>query len=114
MTGLDVFAFFVMAVMVGSIIIVAILLGGMPGKIAARRNHPQAEAINMCGWIGILTLGLLWPVAFVWAYTNPVRTAPGEAADSTLQQTINQLTQRIETLEADLGQSGRSEGGPQS
>ena len=47
MTGLDVFAFFVMAVMVASIVIVLILLGGLPGKIAARRDHPQAEAIKM-------------------------------------------------------------------
>ncbi len=114
MTGLDVFAFLVMAVMAGSIIVAAVFLGGWPGKIAAKRNHHQAEAIKMCGWIGVLTLGLLWPLAFIWAYTNPVRTAQAGSSDNALQQTINELTQRIEALETELAKSATREGGAQS
>lgn len=54
-------------------------LGGHPGKKAAERNHPQAEAINILGWIGLLTGGPGWIVAVVWAYARPV-LAPVEAA----------------------------------
>ncbi|MEK6248835.1 MAG: DUF3302 domain-containing protein [Planctomycetales bacterium] len=35
------------------------------------RNHPQADAISVCGWWGVLTMGLLLPLAYIWAYTNP-------------------------------------------
>ena len=45
-------------------------LGGLPGAIARARNHPQADAINVCGWMGIITL-VLWPVALAWIYTEP-------------------------------------------
>ena len=46
-----------------------------PGRIARKRNHPQAEAINVCGWWGAITLGILSPLAFIWAYTRPCGTA---------------------------------------
>ena len=44
----------------------------LPGKIARKRNHPQAEAISVAGWLGLLmTMGVLWVLAVVWAYTGP-------------------------------------------
>jgi len=46
-------------------------LGIMPGRIARQRHHPQADAINVCGWWGVFTMGLLLPVAYIWAYSNP-------------------------------------------
>ena len=45
-------------------------LGGLPGRIAAARGHPQASAIGVCGWLGLITF-VLWPIALVWAYTSP-------------------------------------------
>ena len=71
MTGLDVFALLVLVVLIVAVVGIWIILGMMPGKIAAKRNHPQAEAINMCGWWGVITLGILLPLAFIWAYTKP-------------------------------------------
>ncbi len=47
-------------------------LGSLPGKKAAERNHPQAEAINILGWLGLLFGGVGWMVALVWAHTKPV------------------------------------------
>ena len=47
-------------------------LGSLPGKKAHERNHPQAEAINILGWLGLLLGGVGWVVALVWAYTTPV------------------------------------------
>ncbi len=71
MSGLDVFALIILVVLVVTVLAVWALLGMYPGKIARERNHPQAEAINVCGWWGALTMGLLTPLAFIWAYTNP-------------------------------------------
>ena len=47
-------------------------LGSLPGKKAAERNHPQAEAINVLGWVGLLLGGVGWMVALTWAYMKPV------------------------------------------
>lgn len=71
MTFLDLFALFVLLTLLLTILGLWIALGMMPGRIARQRNHPQADAINMCGWWGALTLGLLTPLAFIWAYSNP-------------------------------------------
>ena len=59
-------------------------LGSLPGKTAKRRSHPQAEAINVLGWLGLLFGGVGWAVALVWAYTKPVFTpvAQGAAASA--------------------------------
>ena len=35
-------------------------------------GHPQAAAINVTSWLGVATLGLLWPVALIWAFLRPV------------------------------------------
>jgi len=71
MTGLDIFALIILIVLVTVVVGIWVILGMMPGKIAAKRNHPQAEAINICGWFGVITMGILLPLAFIWAYTNP-------------------------------------------
>lgn len=42
-------------------------LAALPGQIAVSRKHPQADAINTCGWLGLPT-GILWVGAMVWAY----------------------------------------------
>jgi len=30
----------------------AVLLLGLPGRIAGARNHPDADALNVMGWVG--------------------------------------------------------------
>lgn len=77
MTGLDIFALIVLIVMIICGLWAWALLGMYPGKIARQRNHPQAEAINVCGWWGAITLGVLTPLAFIWAYTNPAVSLTG-------------------------------------
>ncbi len=72
MTGLDIFALIVLIVLLVAVIAIWAILGMLPGKIARSRNHPQADAINMCGWWGVLTMGILMPLAFIWAYAKPV------------------------------------------
>lgn len=69
--ALDAFAFVVFAVLIFVGIIVVVSLGKLPGQLAHKWEHPQAGAINAMSWIGIATGGLLWPIAFIWAFTTP-------------------------------------------
>ena len=71
MTGLDIFALVILVVLTVSAVGLWVALGMLPGKIAHARHHPQADAITVCGWWGVITMGILTPLAFIWAYTNP-------------------------------------------
>ena len=44
----------------------------MPEKIAHRRHHPQTQAIHTLCLLSLVFGGLLWPIAWLWAYTRPV------------------------------------------
>jgi len=70
-SALDAFAFVVFAVLIFVGVVIVVSLGKLPGQLARKWGHPQAAAINAISWIGIATGGLLWPVAFVWAFTTP-------------------------------------------
>ena len=94
---LDIFALAVIVLLVAVVIWLVVLLGSTPGNIARKRNHPQAEAINALGWIGIITLGVSWFVAIVWAYYIP----PDKSETNTeLQQRIEALENQLQELEA--------------
>src|SRR5271157_5819104 len=68
---LDIFAFVVIAVLILVVMVIIVGLGMLPGAIALKRGHPQASAVNVAGWIGIATLGILWPLALIWAFWKP-------------------------------------------
>lgn len=44
----------------------------LPEKIAEKRNHPQAKAIQTLCLLSLFFGGLLWPLAWLWAYSKPV------------------------------------------
>jgi CBS domain containing-hemolysin-like protein len=44
----------------------------LPEKIAHKRNHPQFEAIRTLCLLSLVFGGLLWPFAWLWAYSKPV------------------------------------------
>ncbi|MEC5384731.1 DUF3302 domain-containing protein [Uliginosibacterium sp. H3] len=44
----------------------------MPEKIAHKRHHPQKDAIHTLCLLSLVFGGLLWPFAWLWAYTKPV------------------------------------------
>jgi hypothetical protein len=44
----------------------------LPEKIAERKKHPQAKAIQCVCLLSLCFGGLLWPFAWLWAYTKPV------------------------------------------
>lgn len=44
----------------------------LPEKIAEKRKHPQAKAIQCLCLLSLFFGGLLWPIAWLWAYSKPV------------------------------------------
>src|SRR5262249_12631224 len=44
----------------------------LPEKIAERRHHPQTAAITTLCLLSLVFGGLLWPIAWLWAFTKPV------------------------------------------
>jgi hypothetical protein len=44
----------------------------LPEKIAEKRGHPQADAIKTLCLLSLVFGGLLWPLAWLWAYSKPV------------------------------------------
>lgn len=55
----------------------------LPEKIAEKRRHPQLDAIKTLCLLSLFFGGLLWPLAWLWAYTKPVfhRMAYGTDVD---------------------------------
>jgi CBS domain containing-hemolysin-like protein len=44
----------------------------LPEKVAEKRHHPQRDAITTLCLLSLVFGGLLWPIAWLWAYTRPV------------------------------------------
>ena len=63
--------FVICAVPIGGIVLFW-LVHVLPEKIAHKRHHPQKDAIHTLCLLSLLFGGLLWPIAWLWAYTRPV------------------------------------------
>jgi hypothetical protein len=91
----------------------------LPEKIAEKRRHPQAKAIQCVCLLSLCFGGILWPLAWLWAYTKPVLhkmaygTDVGESHGhggeeiTEPEKEIEKLRARVAELEAKT-RSGRS------
>ena len=91
----------------------------LPEKIAEKKRHPQAKAIQCVCLLSLCFGGLLWPFAWLWAYTKPVLhkiaygtdvgESHGHAGEELTeeQKEIEKLRARVAELEAKPG-PGRS------
>lgn len=61
------------AIIIGPIIglVVFWMVHILPEKIAEKKKHPQAKAIQCICLLSLFFGGLLWPIAWLWAYTRP-------------------------------------------
>ena len=90
----------------------------LPEKVAEKRHHPQKDAIHVLCLLSLVFGGLLWPLAWLWAYSKPSLyqlaygrdkhedyyaelKAKGEtAAESpSLREELGRLRQELEALE---------------
>jgi CBS domain containing-hemolysin-like protein len=90
----------------------------LPEKIAEQKKHPQTGAIQCLCLLSLCFGGLLWPIAWLWAYTKPVlhKMAYGTDVDESHGQhgaaedkgpnEVEQLRARIAVLEAQIKKGG--------
>jgi CBS domain containing-hemolysin-like protein len=65
-------ALFVIFVVPVGLIVLFWMVHILPEKIAHKRHHPQFEAIRTLCLLSLVFGGLLWPFAWLWAYSKPV------------------------------------------
>jgi hypothetical protein len=122
-TAADVLTWVVL--IVAPIIAIAVfwLVHILPEKIAEKKKHPQVKAIQVLCLLSLAFGGLLWPLAWLWAYTKPVlhKMAYGtdvveelEHEKKEIEKTENEvdlLRLRVAELEARLAGTSTSDGG---
>ena len=101
-------------IIVPPVLIVAFLaVHIIPEKIAEKRHHPQLPAIKCLCFLSLVFGGLLWPIAWLWAYSKPVlhKMAYGTDVDDSHGKTagkesatgeLEQLRARVAKLEAEI------------
>lgn len=87
----------------------------LPELIAERRHHPQFEAIKALCLLSLVFGGMLWPFAWLWAYTKPIgyRLAYGRDKHDNYYQEMNTPAGEVDAAtgavfvpEADLEPAG--------
>lgn len=71
-TAADILAIVVLFLVPAVGIVVFWIVHVLPEKIAERRHHPQTAAITTLCLLSLVFGGLLWPIAWLWAFTKPV------------------------------------------
>jgi Protein of unknown function (DUF3302) len=115
-TVADWLALFVIFVVPCVVIVLFWIVHVLPEKIAHKRHHPQREAIQTLCLLSLVFGGLLWPLAWLWAYTKPVayRVAYGSdkhedyydemaakhRAGTLVREEIFHLREELEAMEA--------------
>ena len=57
----------------------------LPERFAEKRHHPQTEAITTLCLLSLVFGGLLWPIAWLWAFTKPVAYRVAYGTDKTAE-----------------------------
>jgi hypothetical protein len=112
----DVLAWVVLVVAPVIGITLFLLVHILPEKIAEKKQHPQAKAIQCLCLLSLAFGGLLWPLAWLWAYSKPVLYKMAYGTDKLVHgdddalstpdinsaDEIKRLRQRVAELESSL------------
>ena len=83
----DYLTFLTLILVVVSAVALWLWLAGLPGRIAIARKHPEAEAVKLLGYAGLLPTVYPWMQAFIWAFKPTeivdIRRFPREEAKAT-------------------------------
>ena len=71
-TMADVVALIVLFIVPIGVIVLFWLVHILPEKIAEKRYHPQKDSIKTLCLLSLVFGGMLWPLAWIWAYTKPI------------------------------------------
>ena len=71
-TAADVLTWVVLVIAPVVVIGVFLIIHILPEKIAEKRHHPQTDAIKTLCLLSLVFGGMLWPLAWLWAYSKPV------------------------------------------
>ena len=63
----DYATFAAIVIMIIGFLAAAVFILGLPGRIAIARNHPEADAVNLMGWVGFVAV-VPWIQALIWAF----------------------------------------------
>jgi hypothetical protein len=89
----DYITFAALIVLGAAFLVALVFILGLPGRIAVARKHPDAEAVNIMGWVGFLAV-VPWIQAFIWAFkpTNivDIRRYP-KAEEAAIDEQIAKL-----------------------
>jgi CBS domain containing-hemolysin-like protein len=98
-------------------IVVFLLIHILPEKIAEKKRHPQAKAIQCLCLLSLVFGGLLWPLAWLWAYSKPVLHKLAYGTDKAEHEDIvapededkelRDLRQRVAELETKRANEGQ-------
>jgi heme/copper-type cytochrome/quinol oxidase subunit 2 len=84
----------------------------LPEKIAHKRRHPQTRLIQCLCLMSLVFGGILWPLAWILAYSKPVlhKLAYGTDVDETLdhlEAEVKHEETEVEKLRARIGELER-------
>ena len=101
----DYLTFLTLALVVVSVVVAYVWLAGLPGRIAIARKHPEAEAVKLLGWAGLLPTVYPWVQAFIWAFKPTeiidIRRFPREEAKA-IDEEIARLKDEGRPLREDV------------
>lgn len=80
MAFLDLFAWFILAVLAATAIAIFVALGMAPGYVARKRGHPWTTAVEVAGWVTLICGFVLWPLSLIWAFVDAPASHKREAA----------------------------------
>ena len=89
----DYLTFAVIIALIGAFLAVAVFVLGLPGRIAIARKHPDADAINIMGYLGFLAV-VPWMQAFMWAF-KPTNVVDIRYFPKQEQQNISEMLARV-------------------
>ena len=89
----DYLTFAVIIALIGAFLAVAVFVLGLPGRIAIARKHPDADAINIMGYLGFLAV-VPWMQAFMWAF-KPTNVVDIRYFPKQEQQNIGEMIARM-------------------
>ena len=103
-TAADWLAIVVLIVVPVVAIVVFWLVHVLPERFAEQRHHPQADAIQTLCLMSLVFGGLLWPIAWLWAFTRPVayKAAYGTDKHEEYHEVMGEKAKAGDLLQHDL------------